>query len=342
MALAHHAAEGNEKGVLLCLWAGADPHAPVPSLRHPDLVDSDDDDQVESNDRFLGWTAIEEASSAGHVEILERLGPDPSRDNFDDLYSWADSSAVIELLARSALPKNVGEVVHRYISRFGMYRSDWTARERLRSLFQAGARWDSSGSEQITGVRRSLCKLSDENFVEVLKLLATDAYCSETILHELVGTPTMRARMKKVGFIPAPSDESKGLYQPRPTRSREVLAKCGIVLPKPVPRLPYIVEIGKWKSNEREIRLTRAELFERVWSEPVEKLAKEWGLSDRGLGKACRRLQIPVPSRGFWAKLQHEKRMRRPRLPDVKPGEAEQVLIHVPTPRDSDGEAESG
>ncbi len=29
IALVHHASEGNEKGVQLCLWAGADPHAPV-------------------------------------------------------------------------------------------------------------------------------------------------------------------------------------------------------------------------------------------------------------------------------------------------------------------------
>ena len=28
-----YAGEGGEKGVMLCLWAGADPHAPVPSLR---------------------------------------------------------------------------------------------------------------------------------------------------------------------------------------------------------------------------------------------------------------------------------------------------------------------
>jgi len=35
----------------------------------------------------------------------------------------------------------------------------------------------------------------------------------------------------------------------------------------------------------------------RVWSVPVDKLATEWGLSGRGLAKACRRLKIPVPSR---------------------------------------------
>src|SRR5690606_19162861 len=32
MALVHHASEGNLQGVSLCLWAGADPHAPARSL----------------------------------------------------------------------------------------------------------------------------------------------------------------------------------------------------------------------------------------------------------------------------------------------------------------------
>src|SRR5262249_19841760 len=41
IALVHHASDGNEKGVQLCLWAGADPHAPAPSLRYPDGADED-------------------------------------------------------------------------------------------------------------------------------------------------------------------------------------------------------------------------------------------------------------------------------------------------------------
>ena len=41
MALGEQAREGNEKGVLLCLWAGADPHAVVPDLRY-----GQDDDPI--------------------------------------------------------------------------------------------------------------------------------------------------------------------------------------------------------------------------------------------------------------------------------------------------------
>jgi len=78
------------------------------------------------------------------------------------------------------------------------------------------------------------------------------------------------------------------------------------------------------------VRFDRAALFDRVWSDPVEKLAKEWGLSGRGLAKACRRLQIPVPPRGYWARLQHGQKMRRPHLAALPPGEAEMIIIRTP------------
>jgi hypothetical protein len=79
IALVHHAGEGNEKGVQLCLWAGADPHAPAPSFRYPDDADEEDGEN-DPNERFRGFTAIHEASRGGHTDILERLGPDPLRD----------------------------------------------------------------------------------------------------------------------------------------------------------------------------------------------------------------------------------------------------------------------
>ena len=74
----------------------------------------------------------------------------------------------------------------------------------------------------------------------------------------------------------------------------------------------------------------RAALFDRVWSEPGQTLAREWSLSDRGLAKACRRLKIPVAPRGYWARLQHGQRLRQPRLPELNPGEAEVIVIRLP------------
>ena len=49
-----------------------------------------------------------------------------------------------------------------------------------------------------------------------------------------------------------------------------------------------------------------------------------------GLGKACAKMQIPVPPRGFWAKAEHGHKVPRPGLPDLKLGEAEVIVIHAP------------
>ena len=53
----------------------------------------------------------------------------------------------------------------------------------------------------------------------------------------------------------------------------------------------------------RSTVLSRRELYELVWSKPMSKLAQEYGLSDRGLAKLCFRHKVPVPPRGYWAKL---------------------------------------
>jgi hypothetical protein len=73
IALGDHSREGKERGVALCLWAGADPHVPALSLN---LGIAEDADSQDDEERFLGWSAIEEASRAGHLGILKRLGPD--------------------------------------------------------------------------------------------------------------------------------------------------------------------------------------------------------------------------------------------------------------------------
>ncbi len=71
------------------------------------------------------------------------------------------------------------------------------------------------------------------------------------------------------------------------------------------------------------MRLSREDLYERVWSTPMRTLAAEFGLSDVGLKKTCTRLRIPTPERGYWAKKAAGQRVRQvplPKLPaSVKP-----------------------
>lgn len=51
------------------------------------------------------------------------------------------------------------------------------------------------------------------------------------------------------------------------------------------------------------MNLTRIQLYEMVWKDPMTKVASTLSMSDVGLAKLCRRHQIPTPTRGYWAKL---------------------------------------
>lgn len=62
--------------------------------------------------------------------------------------------------------------------------------------------------------------------------------------------------------------------------------------------------------------VSRRELYDLVWMNPVTAIARRFGLSDRGLGKLCKRHNIPVPPRGYWARIRQGQTMRRPPLPD--------------------------
>ncbi|QEN87709.1 hypothetical protein FZC33_15895 [Labrys sp. KNU-23] len=61
--------------------------------------------------------------------------------------------------------------------------------------------------------------------------------------------------------------------------------------------------------------LTRRELYDLLWKKPVDTLAKEFGISGRGLGKLCERYSIPVPPRGYWErKAARQKPVKAPLL----------------------------
>ena len=62
----------------------------------------------------------------------------------------------------------------------------------------------------------------------------------------------------------------------------------------------------------------REELYKEVWEQPLLKLAPKYGISAVALGKVCRRLKIPVPGRGYWAKLAVGKPAKRLPLRDFK------------------------
>ncbi len=66
--------------------------------------------------------------------------------------------------------------------------------------------------------------------------------------------------------------------------------------------------------------LTRQELYDRIWATPVLKLATEFGISNVALAKRCKKLNIPLPPRGYWAKLAVGEAVNKtPLPPDPRP-----------------------
>lgn len=48
---------------------------------------------------------------------------------------------------------------------------------------------------------------------------------------------------------------------------------------------------------------SRQELYDLVWSTPASKLAPDFGISDVAIAKRCKKLNVPRPSLGYWAKV---------------------------------------
>jgi hypothetical protein len=62
----------------------------------------------------------------------------------------------------------------------------------------------------------------------------------------------------------------------------------------------------------------REELYNQIWEQPLVKTATKYGISAIALGKVCRKLQIPLPGRGYWTKKEFGKPVERLPLPQAK------------------------
>jgi hypothetical protein len=73
------------------------------------------------------------------------------------------------------------------------------------------------------------------------------------------------------------------------------------------------------EDEENPLTVSREDLYELAWSKPMRELAEDFGISDVALAKRCRRLAIPVPGRGYWARVDAGQQPYRPQLPNREP-----------------------
>lgn len=76
--------------------------------------------------------------------------------------------------------------------------------------------------------------------------------------------------------------------------------------------------------KDGSIKISRQELYDLVWSKPMTTLAKEYNISDNGLRKICKKLNIPLPELGHWQKIQYGKKVKI--IPLAKDFEGEETV----------------
>lgn len=74
-------------------------------------------------------------------------------------------------------------------------------------------------------------------------------------------------------------------------------------------------------------KFTRQALYDLLWSKPKTTVATELGLSDVGLGKICREANIPIPPRGYWARISAGQKPARLPFPVRGLGQKDEVMI---------------
>jgi hypothetical protein len=86
------------------------------------------------------------------------------------------------------------------------------------------------------------------------------------------------------------------------------------------------------KNEDGSVTLSREELYKQVWTTSIVKLAAEYGLSDVGFAKVCKRYDVPRPGLGYWAKKQNGQNPPQKPLPkNIKP-EFQKITIRPHSP----------
>ena len=308
-ALRHFCDKGDMKWISLMLWAGANPRSLGPNL-----------DKDFTNDPESFTTALREASYSGNVEVLKKLKPDPERDDLSDLLHCAAvsgrSDAIRYLLEIGANPNdkpNGGSSAldtclwHLNFGFSALYykkslRSNYDVSKGLdsaRELTAHGAVWNPNDRSAFNDLRRALYGCEPEVTIELLQILKKHDACPQDRLKELLCKPRMKEHLSSQNYWLT----RLGLKYAEKRRPKEWTPPAHLLT-----------------------QYNRAELYEKVWSQPMRILAQQYGVSDVYLARVCRLLRIPLPGRGYWAKKTFGRTTKkRPPLPPL-PSEREQQI----------------
>ncbi|MBT7701679.1 MAG: hypothetical protein HN700_15430, partial [Verrucomicrobia bacterium] len=79
-----------------------------------------------------------------------------------------------------------------------------------------------------------------------------------------------------------------------------------------------------------QVKKSRRELYDEVWTTPMRLLAPKYGLSNVGLAKICKKYNIPRPWLGYWTQVKHNTVIGPDRLPDPDDETVITIRAHQP------------
>lgn len=75
------------------------------------------------------------------------------------------------------------------------------------------------------------------------------------------------------------------------------------------------------------LRLSRAELYELIWSKPMKEIARQFDIRDQHIAQACDYYDIARPRAGHWQKVEHGKAVERIALGSDRFSAGETIVI---------------
>ena len=70
-----------------------------------------------------------------------------------------------------------------------------------------------------------------------------------------------------------------------------------------------------WGMSGKHNTCNREKLYNEVWANPVVKVAAQYGVSDVTIHKICKKLNVPTPPLGYWAKVSAGEKVAKTPLP---------------------------
>jgi hypothetical protein len=294
----------NDKAISLCLWAGADPRHRVGEIG----------EDIENDEH--GMTAFERSVIRDTPEYLRKLGFDPVNDDLEGLFAGARGLDTLRALVAIRQPADWTKITEHFISSLAFsvrFSIRVTSFYELDGVFALGGRLGPMHRSLKADLRYLLLSLDDRDSKRLFSLLRNPERMDKEAFLNLIGHEKLAARYMtwpwQCGVDRALLVElAETQTVPAPVRR---MAKARIT---PVRRIAS----STWlREGDQERALSREELYELVWSEPVLKLSRRFGLSDNGLRKRCKAMNVPTPSPGYWQRVANGRRGKRAPLPPL-------------------------